>query len=243
MMKKLTTIVSLGMLLLVCGCGSKSPWAPSAGPADLTIASSGLDITLDWTAVTGAEGYYVYFDDAVIDTVTTCTWTGTPTTLGDFYVIAYKGSDNSPASPTVTTSLVTATGKTIYELNSLGISGCGWDTLGVFSTYSMAGADTATKIDIYLDNFTAGDTTSACSIVAASNKTGWRNTAIDGPLASDVTTAAATGYANYQAADTKWYTLSTDDTRFVKIQVTTVGTGYITFTYWYQTVKNYRKVG
>jgi hypothetical protein len=247
-MKKLFPLIGIG-LILILGCG-EPPWDPGA-PSNLTITGDGLKVTLSWTGVSDAEGYNIYFRGVKIATSTTTSWTGTPDSLGNFYVTAYKGDKETSASNTVTTELVfSTTDVTIYERSSAGLSGVGWDSLGKATLYSVAPTSDRRKIDVYLEDFAPGVTQQPFYIARAlqldTTDTSLRNTGIflhTGTFDKITEAPAPNNYTNYERADTKPYIIYTDDDYFLKIDVSSVGDSSITFKYGFQKVKNYRRLG
>jgi fibronectin type 3 domain-containing protein len=76
-----------------------------ATPTGLTATPGNTQVTLTWTATSGATGYRIYRGGVLIASPTTTTYTDTGRTNGttySYYVIAVNGSTPSPASTTVT---------------------------------------------------------------------------------------------------------------------------------------------
>jgi hypothetical protein len=90
-MQKSLAVLSIVMILsFLMGCGDDEPVGPGLQPPDdVTIsvaAADSLSIQLNWTAVTAtvtaaADGYYIYFEGAKIDSTTTNSYTHTNPTL------------------------------------------------------------------------------------------------------------------------------------------------------------------
>ncbi len=168
-MKKLLPFLGvLSLAVFFIGCEEEEPTEPTklAPPTNLTIAVAGADslsLTLTWDASADTvDGYLVYFEDDVIDTVTatkSLTYTDTPTSLGDYKVTAYKGNKESDPTSKVSSQLVEVINQgPVYIVPSpLGPSGYGWASDGTGSTYSLGTVDNrqnTDKVDFVFDSDT-----------------------------------------------------------------------------------------
>ncbi len=106
-MKKWTLLLACTAMALMTACEGDDPAGPGGTMPTVTglavdwTASDGVDIVLDWDAVTDAEGYKVYFSTTAggsyteVDDVTGTTATHTASSAGYYVVTAYEGDDSS----------------------------------------------------------------------------------------------------------------------------------------------------
>jgi hypothetical protein len=252
-MKKLALLgVIVLAIFLVQGCSKEDDIVVIASPTGLTIVVAGADslsIHLDWTASTTADidGYVIYFNGTVEDTTTNTSITMIPNELGEYYIRAYKDSDYSDPSNTVTTELVESSNQgPLYDFDApsaVGPSGYGWLADGSGSEYSMITANQE-SVDVYVD--------SDFDLASPSREgSGWKVT----PIAFDIgwdydnlDVAPITGYVDWEdIVDGGTYVLYVNDTYYVKIEITEVGTSqgfdYIRFRYGFQSVAGFRRMG
>jgi hypothetical protein len=221
-------------------------------PTGLTIIVAGADslsITLSWTEspTDDIDGYVIYLDGAIEDTTTNESITLTPTSLGEYYVRAYKGSDFSDPSNAVSTEIVESTNQgPIFDLDapsSVGPSGYGWMDDGSGNEYAVVAANQE-SVDVYIDE--DFDIASPSRIGG-----GWNVTPIAFDIAWDYDTfteAPNTGYVDWEdIVDGGTYVLYVDDAYYVKIEITEVGNAqgfdYIEFRYGFQPIAGYRRLG
>lgn len=257
-MQKFLAVLSLSLVLgFLIGCGGDDPIEPGGvnPPTGLTIAVAApdsLSIQLSWTASTTilaqVDGYIVYFTGAPIDTTTALSYTHTnPTSLGDYYVTAYKGSEESSAPDTVSTNIVVATNQgPIYELDSSNPSGYGWKNDGSGKVFSAVSAN-MDSIDIIID--ADHDLRSPSDTLIG----GWHTTPIaDAGLMAEIiydtlSVAPITGYANFQTPNQgNAFFLWIQDAYYAKMYVLTAGGSHpdinITFKYGFQPVSGFRRL-
>lgn len=240
-MKKILalSIVSLFLLILV-GCGDD---VTISAPENFTIAAATneVDVILDWDEVTDEiDGYYVYFNTAVIGNVTTAGYTHVdPQETGTYYVTAYLGEDESDPSTTVSTVPIVQDNIILAEINALGNSGLGWDrTDGSPTTYSMEDASYASFIDFYFSDWVAGNAGPDYNFISPdlvetdpgvtwSMSGTWNQTGFTTALADafdDVTVLPGSGYTNSQIADqtNAAYGVYTTDGYFGMVEVKSI---------------------
>ncbi len=257
-MKKLLALSILAAFLLITGCGEE---AALTAPTNFTIAADNdeISVVLSWTENPSdeeVEGYYVFFNDAILDSTTNDTYTHTdPQESGIYYVRAYRGDEESEDSDEQSTEPVVSTGVQLYEI---GVpdeeSGYGWNnTTGQGAIYSMENADHADAIDLYFTDFAAqyagpyniaspdevlGDAGAAW----LHGTTGWRESGF-AELTDDfddVTVLPTTGYFNFEEiAVNATYGVYTEDEHYamVEIQSVNTATGLVQVRVAFQTVE------
>ncbi len=128
-MKRLSLLVLAAALTLMVACEGDNP-SGSGGTLDTVTGfaidwttTAGVDVVMNWTAVTDAEGYYVWFkaDGAgewvQVGDVATTTFTHTATSAGTYTVTAYAGEDTSEgyATEQSTMPIVISESYSIYD--------------------------------------------------------------------------------------------------------------------------------
>ncbi len=134
MKKVLLGAILVGALVVIGGCTTTTENEVLQSPGTLTyqVVNNGYAIQLNWDAVTDADGYYVYFNDAAVDTIDDKdSTTIIVDQIGVYKVAAYKGdivSDptNSLDFRPVETSNVTIYDASVYS-DTTHPSGAGWD--------------------------------------------------------------------------------------------------------------------
>jgi len=170
-MKRLITLLFLLPLFLVfIGC-TDEPTEGIDPPSAIQLegATNETDLVLTWSPSSDADidGYRIYFEGSEIWEGTATTYTHTSiTSLGEYEITAYKGSDESDALRFDTEDYVNTGTFTVYDMDTpsgSGLSGVGFSADGVASLYSMASSESATNgqyVDFYYDNdgtFTSAD--------------------------------------------------------------------------------------
>lgn len=252
MKKILGILLCVGMVFGFYGC-KDNPEDPDtvAAPTSLTIVVAGndsLSIKLSWTASTDdVNGYIVYCNDAVVDSVdsTTCDYTYTPTALGDYEVTAYIGGTESNAA-TASTKLVEALNEgPVYIVPSAGgPSGYGWGSDGSGAEYSLGTAgnrQNTTKVDFVFD--TDSTITDPNTFDAAfTHATGVAYNAAWGY--TTLAQAPITGYTTFEKiVNGGTFVLWVQGKYYVKMETTTGTIGgdlTMTFKYGIQTVAGFR---
>jgi hypothetical protein len=147
-MKKLFGIaIAMAALLILVGCGGEV--VLDAPDVDYTVDDNGATLALEWVEIADADGYYIYADGVIIDTLEAATLAYDATTpAAEYGVSAYAGEDESDITtidcdPVVTTSL------DIYGLSDP-------DTLHP-SGLSFTSSGSATAISVQSANYTALD--------------------------------------------------------------------------------------
>jgi hypothetical protein len=147
------------ILLSFIGCDDTTT-STIEPPRDLTLSAVSTDHTrlkLDWTASETADidGYNVYLNGVKLNAavITETEYTHTPTSLGDYEVVAVKGEDESdPATGSSKTQM--GTSDTVWYRDdplSTHPSGFGWDVnSGNGSTNSLSGSHDV--VQMFLDS-------------------------------------------------------------------------------------------
>jgi len=113
-MKKLLTLFGT-VIALVALIGCESSVTLEAPVVTYTVDNDGADLVLTWTEVTDADGYIIYGDGVVLDTVTALTYTvTTPVALVE--VTAYSGDTESDADQIDCEAVVTSS-ITVYGMS------------------------------------------------------------------------------------------------------------------------------
>ena len=152
-MKKILglTIASIAILGLV---GCEETVTLTAPVVDYTVTSNGATLSLTWDEVDGADGYIIYADGEVIDTVTTASFAATVPAMV-YAVSAYEGEDNESATDEVDCAAVqTSSNLTLYGLSDPATdhhSGLGFTSSGTAVTYSVVAANYA-DLDYIFDD-------------------------------------------------------------------------------------------
>ncbi|MCK4352088.1 hypothetical protein KAW65_01640 [candidate division WOR-3 bacterium] len=259
----------LGIFILIIGfCGCKETFNPEeptplASPTNLGIVVAGSDslsLKLTWTASSDeVDGYYIYFDGAVLDTTTATTYTDTATSLGDYKVSAYKGTKESAPTDIMSTKLVETVNPVgpvwwMAAPTDTGPSGYGWADNGTGNTYSMADSTAATAkamVDFYMDS--VGLVKGTDKIISPDNLygNGWNATCFydfGGNVYDTVSVVPGWGcwmnYAEITALNST-YALFVKDKYFLKIKITerqSSGHHYIKFLYGFQPIAGFRRL-
>jgi len=152
-MKKILglTIAFIAILGLV---GCEDTVTLTAPVVDYTVADNGATLSLTWDAIGGADGYIIYADGEVIDTVTTTSFDATVPAMA-YAVTAYAGADNESDPDEVNCAAVkTASNLTVYGLSDPETghnSGLGFTASGTAVTYSVVAANYA-DLDYIFDD-------------------------------------------------------------------------------------------
>lgn len=258
-MKKLLAFLGIGIFsltLLFYGCDEEpTDHDTLAPPTNFALAVAGgdsLSLELSWDASADTvDGYLVYFEGDVIDTVTatkSLTYTDTPTALGDYKVTAYKGSKESDP--------VTKSSELVEDINQGKVywtgdsdpahpSGYGWASDGTGSTYCLTtgkGWTNTDKVDFVLDYYDKKSTLTIRSPkdfdAAFGHTTG---VAHNISWTYDIAEAPA-GYSNFEdVVDGGTYVLWVHGKYYVKMTVTATPTD-ITFKYGFQTIPGFKRL-
>ncbi len=257
-MKKVAALlITTAFLLLFTSCGEEAAISVP-GNFTLTAAADEISVVLDWDPNPSEEevdGYYIYFDGAVLDSTTNETYTHTdPQASGDYYVTAYAGEDESDPSTTLTTIPTVNTNVQIAEIGVPGEdSGFGWNiSTGQGASYSMADASNAGSIDFYFTDWATGyggtyevDSPSRVPTDPGASHlvgtTGWKVTGFQALTVGfdNVTTLPTTNYVDFlQITINTTYGVYTEDGHYAMIEVQNIdqSTGHVDFRVAFQTV-------
>jgi hypothetical protein len=252
-MKKLFLILLLvPFVLFMVGCEDE-PTEDLVPPTALQLVggTDGLSLVLSWSpsSTVDLDGYRIYFNGTEIWEGTATTYTHASPTLGEYQIVAYRGSEESdPLVKNTTTTVTTGTGM-IYAFYVSGQpSGYGWNlSAGTGSSYSFTSGN-ASYIDFYYDN--DEDLTSA-NVYGGSftNETGFAVSATTYNDLTVVPSTAAASYTNYVTPGlNQTYSVIIKKGRaygnFAKIQVTAVDAAQhsISFRWTMQTIEKWRVI-
>ena len=145
--------LAITMVALVALTGCEGEEALDSPDVTYTVLDEGATLRLEWLEITDADGYYIYADGAVIDTIddpaTTIYDAVTPAKL--YEVTAYAGEDESAAdeidcAPVVTASL------DVWDTDepAPNPSGFGFNSSGTAVSYVLSDPDNWPFIDYYI---------------------------------------------------------------------------------------------
>jgi hypothetical protein len=249
-MKKLLALsIALAAILIMVGCES----TPSLTAPDVsyTVTSEGAELTLTITEVTDADGYIIYGDGVVLDTIAAAGTYVVTTPAKLVEVTAYSGDTESDATqidcaPTTTTSL------TVYGLSdpdTTHFSGLTFNaTSGTAVTISAVAGNQSTVEFVFDDlNFT--------TMTLVNSGYYWTNNKLntsgdDGTDFDAVTTCLLTGYSDQTTLAVNgvydlWISNSmtwTDTDHFGKVKIESIAGSVATITVAYQKIGGLRWV-
>lgn len=251
MKKILGFLLCIGLVGGFYGC-KDNPEDPDtvSAPTNLTIVVAGgdsLSLKLTWDASTDdVDGYFVYFNDDLLDTVDVCEYTHQPTELGDYEVTAYIGDTESNAAE-ASSNLIPATneGPVYIAFSAGGPSGYGWASDGSGSTYSVGVAgnrQNTDKVDFVLDI----DSTLTDPETFDTDFTHSTGIQLSGTAYDNLATAPSTGYVTYtDIIDGGTFVMWIQGKYYAKIKVTTGTIGgdlTMTFNYGFQKIQGFRRL-
>lgn len=148
-MKKLLPITLLLVAFIFIGCEKKITL--EAPDVSYTVKDEGATLALSWDEITDADGYIIYADGEVIDTVTTTSYDATtPAKL--YEVSAYAGDQESAkdqidCAPAITPSLE------VWDMSEPppNPSGFGFNTAGTAVAYEVTESANWAYIDYYIE--------------------------------------------------------------------------------------------
>lgn len=151
MKKILGLTLCVAALLIFISCGDEV--ALEAPDLSYTVEDNGATLTITWFEIADADGYYIYADGAVVDTVAVTNYSAT-TPAAVYGVSAYAGEDESDVSnidctPEETTNL------TVYgnsDPDPAHPSGIGFNTSGTCVTLAISDSTTWLDIDYFFND-------------------------------------------------------------------------------------------
>lgn len=151
MKKILGLTLSIVALLILVGCeGEVTLEAPDLSYA---VEDNGATLTITWFEIADADGYYIYADGAVIDTVEVENYSAT-TPAAVYGVTAYAGEDESDVSEIDCTPVETAN-VTVYgnsDPDPQHPSGIGFTTNGNCVTLALSDSTNWPDLDYYFND-------------------------------------------------------------------------------------------
>jgi len=154
MKRTLSLAITFAAILMLVGCGDDV--ILDTPDVDYVVAGSGATLDLDWVEIADADGYYIYADGVVIDTIddaTTITYTAT-TPAAVYGVAAYSGDDVSGTDEVDCTPVETAS-ITVYgnsDPEPTHHSGIGFTTSGNCVTLAISEPTNHDAIDFYFND-------------------------------------------------------------------------------------------
>ncbi|MBN2620405.1 hypothetical protein JXB22_04870 [candidate division WOR-3 bacterium] len=152
-MKKLFGIaIAMAALLILVGCDGEV--VLDAPDVDYTVDDTGATLALEWVEIADADGYYIYADGVIVDTLEATELAYDATTpAAEYAVSAYAGEDESDlttidCAPEVTEGLV------IYDMSQPAPdpSGFGFNSSGTAVAYSVSDSTNWALLDFYIEN-------------------------------------------------------------------------------------------
>jgi hypothetical protein len=140
MKRILNLAIVFAVILMLVGCGDDV--VLDAPDVDYTVTDEGATLSLSWVLIADADGYYIYADGAVIDTVTTNAYNAT-IPAAEYSVSAYAGDDVSGLTDIDCEPVVTLT-MDIYGLSdpdTLHPSGLSFTSSGSATAISVQSAN------------------------------------------------------------------------------------------------------
>jgi len=233
------------LLILIASCTMVTvPGKPDVSPS---VVSNGTTLRLTWTAVAGATGYYIYYDNATThDTAITSTSIDISTPYKVVDVTAYNSAGESDKYTLDLTAVVTQNLTAYAYSDASPLNSFGFTTDGNCVVYDDTDPSNNSKIAYaFIDTTTSGRIPLA---LWGSNEMGW-NTTYGFSVAS-----TGTDFDAYTMADTTTYNTMTDISanglyglwiagsttwsatdHFAKIKIISVAGNTITFEVAYQT--------
>ncbi|MDH4210437.1 MAG: hypothetical protein OEV79_03205 [candidate division WOR-3 bacterium] len=152
-MKKLIGItLAVSALLIVIGCEGEGDGL-EAPNVTYDVIDAGATLALEWDAVDGADGYYIYADGILIDSTTGTDYDAT-VPAGFYGVSAYAGEDESATDEVDCTPVETAS-ITVYgnsDPDPDHPSGIGFASDGSCITLALSETTNHPLIDFYFDD-------------------------------------------------------------------------------------------
>jgi hypothetical protein len=146
--------IALVAILVLVGCEEEVTLV--APNVTIQVIDNGATIRLTWTEVTDADGYYIYRDGVIVDTIDEATTTtydaDTPAQL--YEVSAYAG-ENESATDQIDCGPVETTSLTVYgnsDPNPAHPSGFGFNTSGTAVPLALSDSTNWPDLDYYLND-------------------------------------------------------------------------------------------
>ena len=152
-MKRLIGItLAVSALLILVGCEGEGDGL-EAPNVTYTVTDDGATLALEWNAVDGADGYYIYADGILIDSTTGLFYDAT-VPAGFYGVAAYAGDEESATDEVDCTPVETAS-ITVYGNSDPAPdhpSGIGFTAAGACVTLALSEQTNWPDIDFYFDD-------------------------------------------------------------------------------------------
>jgi len=260
MKKTLLLLLFVPFIFMMIGC-EEEPTEAIDPPSGLSLrgADNELYLEISWTAssTSDIDGYRIYYDndpDPLYEgTLTSYTHgaSGTAPELGEYEIVAYRGSEESDALEFDTDDYVNTGTFTVYDMDApIGYdSGVGFNSNGAASTFSMSDTENGPYVDFYYDsdgtftsaNYLGGDWV---------NETGFLMSV---EPYNDLDVCAITGHINYtnpavadgqvwQVVIRKTSTTEWHHAKFRIDAVTTTPNVKANVTFAYQTIEGWARV-
>ena len=155
-MKKLLGLaLTFAVILVMVGCDGEVILDAPDVTYEVDATDEGGTLLLTWVEIADADGYYIYADGAVVDTLddpTTTSYDAT-TPAGDYAVSAYAGEDESDlttidCAPVVTLSL------DVWDISQPppDPSAFGFSSTGTAAAYQVSDTTSWALIDYYIED-------------------------------------------------------------------------------------------
>jgi hypothetical protein len=155
MKRILNLAIVFAVILMLVGCGDDIVLDAPDVTYTVSATDEGGTLVLNWIMIADADGYYIYADGVVIDTIddaTTITYTAT-TPAAVYGVSAYSGDDVSGTDEIDCTPVVT-TGLDVWDISEPppNPSGFGFAASGTASAYAVTDTANHPLIDYYIES-------------------------------------------------------------------------------------------
>ncbi len=186
-MKKFIPLTIISALFIFVGCEKEVTLETPDVTYTVATSDQGGTLTLEWDEITDADGYLIYADGAVIDTVTTTSYNAT-TPAALYEVSAYAG-DQESGKDAVDCGAVETASLIVYgssDPDTTHPSAFGFNAQGNAVAYSLANANNHPLIDYWIYSTAGGGT---IRFVSPSDRTP--------PLNNEVNVTKNSGQSNY----------------------------------------------
>jgi hypothetical protein len=154
-MKRLLGLtLALATLLVLVGCGDEE--ALDIPNVTYTVTDDGATLALDWDEIVDADGYYIYADGAVIDSIDDPAVTTYDATVpAQVYGVSAYNADEESATDDVDCTLEETANITVYgnsDPDPDHPSGIGFTATGTCITLALSETTNWPDIDFYFDD-------------------------------------------------------------------------------------------
>lgn len=250
-MKKILGLsIVFAALLVFVGCEDAVTIATPT--VTITVATNGATLSLSWTEVTDADGYYIYMDGVLVETIdepTTTTYSAT--TPAQLYEVSAFAGDDESATSQIDCEPVETTSLDVWDTDQAAPdpSGWGFNTSGTAVSYQVSDPANHPLIDYYIHGGATtqfwsphdGNFNNEVNVTKNSGGTDYDDTDIaDAPGAYSTQTDVVSGAVYYFWIDPTNNGWDDATDYFGKIKVQAIDGNKVTMTLAYQTIAGLR---